>query len=85
MMEAVRRIDAGERPLADMSVCKLFASEMVCWFADRAVQIHGGAGYMAALDVERLYRDVRRFRIFEGTSEIHRNVVARHMLREAVQ
>ncbi|MDH3703886.1 MAG: acyl-CoA dehydrogenase family protein [Alphaproteobacteria bacterium] len=85
VMETARRIDAGERPLADMSACKLFASEMVCRVADRAVQVHGGAGYMAAFDVERLYRDVRLFRIFEGTSEIHRNVIARHMLREAAQ
>ena len=50
--------------------------------ADRAVQIHGGAGYMAASAVERLYRDVRLFRIFEGTYRIQQMIVARGMLKE---
>ncbi len=82
-LETARRLDAGERPLADMSSCKYFASEMVCRVADRAVQIHGGAGYMAAFDVERFYRDVRLFRIFEGTSEIHKSIIAREMIKQA--
>ncbi len=82
-IENERRLDAGERPLADMSSCKYFASEMVCRVADRAVQIHGGAGYMAAFDVERFYRDVRVFRIFEGTSEIHKMIIAREMIKQA--
>ena len=83
VLETARRIDAGERPLADMSACKYFASEMVCRVADRAVQIHGGAGYMAAYDVERFYRDVRLFRIFEGTSQIHQHIIAREMIKAA--
>ena len=82
-LETARKLDAGERPLADMSSCKYFASEMVCRVADRAVQIHGGAGYMASSDVERFYRDVRLFRIFEGTSEIHKLIIAREMIKQA--
>ncbi|MDP6390846.1 MAG: acyl-CoA dehydrogenase family protein [Alphaproteobacteria bacterium] len=82
-LETARKLDAGERPLADMSSSKYFASEMVCRVADRAVQIHGGAGYMAAFDVERFYRDVRLFRIFEGTSEIHKMIIAREMIKQA--
>jgi acyl-CoA dehydrogenase len=82
ILETARRIDAGERPLADMSSCKLFASEMVCRVADRMLQIHGGAGYMAAYDVERFYRDVRLFRIFEGASEVHKMIISREMLKE---
>lgn len=82
VLETARRIDAGERPLADMSSCKLFASEMVCRVADRILQIHGGAGYMAAFDVERFYRDVRLFRIFEGASEVHKMIISREMLKQ---
>lgn len=82
-LETARRIDAGERPLGDMSCCKYFASEMVCRVADRAVQVLGGAGYITAYDVERLYRDVRLFRIFEGTSQIHQMIIAREMLKGA--
>ncbi|MEC7647040.1 MAG: acyl-CoA dehydrogenase family protein [Pseudomonadota bacterium] len=81
VLETARQIDAGERPLADMSSCKLFASEMVCRVADRMLQIHGGAGYMAAFDVERFYRDVRLFRIFEGASEVHKMIISREMLK----
>ena len=82
VMETARRIDRGEQPLADMSSCKLFASEMVCRVVDRVMQVHGGAGYMAAHDVERFYRDVRLFRIFEGTSEIHKMIIARELRNE---
>ena len=82
VLETARRIDGGERPLADMSSCKLFASEMVCRVADRMLQIHGGAGYMAAFDVERFYRDVRLFRIFEGASEVHKMIISREMLKD---
>jgi acyl-CoA dehydrogenase len=51
--------------------------------ADRAVQIHGGAGYVSDYPIERFYRDVRLFRIYEGTSEIQRLVIARNMIRAA--
>ena len=58
-------------------------SEMVGRVADRAVQIHGGMGYMHGSAVERLYRDVRLFRIFEGASQIQQGLIARDMVRHA--
>jgi acyl-CoA dehydrogenase len=61
----------------------MFASEMVGRVADRAVQIHGGAGYMTAYGIERFYRDVRLFRIYEGTTQIQQLVIARNMIHEA--
>lgn len=67
---------------ADISCCKYFATEMVGRVADRAVQILGGAGYLADHPVERLYRDVRLLRLFEGTSQIHQGIIARHMIEE---
>ncbi len=83
ILEAARKRDTGANITLEASCCKLFASEMVGRVADRAVQIHGGAGYMQEYAVERLYRDVRLFRIFEGTTQIQQLVIARHMLREA--
>ena len=62
-------------------MAKVYASEMLGRVADRAVQVHGGMGYCADLPVERLYRDARIFRIFDGTSEIHRGVIARSLAR----
>ena len=61
----------------------MFASEMVGRVADRAVQIFGGAGYMQDSVVERLYRDVRVFRIYEGTTQIQQVTIAKHMIRRA--
>ena len=84
VLDAARRKDAGENVATEAACCKLFASEMVGRVADRAVQIHGGAGYVSDYCVERFYRDVRLFRIYEGTSQIQQLVIARNMLREAV-
>jgi acyl-CoA dehydrogenase len=81
VLDAARRKDAGENIATEASCCKYFASEMVSRVADRAVQIHGGAGYVADHGIERLYRDVRLFRIFEGTSQIQQLVIARAMLK----
>jgi len=81
VLDAARRRDAGEGVTMLASCAKLFASEMVGRVADRAVQIFGGAGYVADYGIERLYRDVRIFRIYEGTSEIQRLVIAREMLK----
>lgn len=81
VLDAARRKDAGENVSLEASCCKYFASEMVGRVADRAVQIHGGAGYIADYGIERFYRDVRLFRIYEGTSQIQQLVIARHMLR----
>jgi acyl-CoA dehydrogenase len=81
VMDAARRRDAGERVSTLASCCKLFATEMVGRVADRAVQIHGGAGYMEEYAVARFYRDVRLFRIYEGTSQIQQTIIARDMIR----
>lgn len=78
--ETARRKDAGEDVTEEAACCKMFASEAVGRIADRAVQIHGGAGYMAEYDVERFYRDVRLFRIYEGTTQIQQLVISRQML-----
>jgi acyl-CoA dehydrogenase len=56
---------------------------MVGRVADRAVQIHGGAGYMSEYAVERFYREVRLFRLYEGTSQIQQIIIARNMIRDA--
>ena len=83
VLDAARKRDAGENVTIEASACKMFASEMVGRVADRAVQIHGGAGYMAEYAVERFYRDVRLFRIYEGTTQIQQIVIARGMVRDA--
>src|SRR5690606_33925172 len=67
VMETARRKDAGQDVSTDAACCKMFASEMVGRVADRAVQVHGGAGYIADYGIELFYRDVRLFRIYEGT------------------
>ncbi|EKD61001.1 MAG: hypothetical protein ACD_54C00442G0002 [uncultured bacterium] len=81
--ETARRKDAGVNVSTDAACCKMYASEMVGRVADRAVQIHGGAGYMAEYAVERFYRDVRLFRIYEGTTQIQQVLIARNMIRDA--
>lgn len=80
--ETAARKDQGTDIVAHVAASKLFASEMVGRVADRAVQIHGGAGYMRDYAVERFYRDVRLFRIYEGTSQIQQLVIAREMMRD---
>ncbi len=79
VIETARRFDAGERIIQHAASCKLFCSEMVGRVADRAVQIHGGAGYMQAYPVEHFYRDVRLFRLYEGTSQIQQIIIGREM------
>jgi acyl-CoA dehydrogenase len=83
VMDAAARRDTGQNVTLEASCCKYYASEMVGRVADRAVQIYGGAGYIADYGVERFYRDVRLFRLYEGTSQIQQLVIARHMIREA--
>lgn len=83
VMDAARRRDAGEAVATFASCAKLFATEMVGRVADRAVQIHGGAGYMDEYAVSRFYRDVRLFRIYEGTSQIQQTIIARNMIKAA--
>jgi acyl-CoA dehydrogenase len=80
---AAKLYDAGERVSLEAAVAKYFASEAAGRVADRAVQIFGGAGYMAEYKVERFYRDVRLLRIYEGTSQIQQLVIAREVLKRA--
>ena len=81
VLECARQRDAGAPITLEAAAAKLFASEMVGRVADRAVQIHGGAGYVADHGIERFYRDVRIFRIYEGTSQVLQTVVAKEMAR----
>ncbi|TZG24765.1 acyl-CoA dehydrogenase family protein [Sphingomonas montanisoli] len=81
--DVAKRYDAGEKVSADVASTKYFASEALGRVADRAVQIHGGAGYMAEYKVERFYRDVRLMRIYEGTSQVQQTIIAKALLREA--
>ncbi|WP_020676136.1 acyl-CoA dehydrogenase family protein [Geopsychrobacter electrodiphilus] len=81
IMDAARRRDLGEDIGTEASCCKLFATEMCGRVADRAVQILGGSGYVSDYPIERFYRDVRLFRIYEGTSQIQQLVIARNMIR----
>ncbi len=81
VLDAARRRDAGDNVTLEAASTKYFASEMVGRVADRAVQIFGGAGYVADYGIERFYRDVRIFRIYEGTSQIQQLVIARNLLR----
>ena len=83
VLDAARRKDAGENVTKLAAICKYYSSEMVGRVADRAVQIHGGAGYMAEYGIERFYRDVRVYRLYEGTSQIQQLIIAREMMKEA--
>jgi acyl-CoA dehydrogenase len=78
--DTLRRLEAGEPVGPAAGMCKLVASEMVGRVADRAVQIHGGMGVVRGFPVERFYRDVRHYRIGEGSSEVQRMMIARSLL-----
>ncbi|MDX1718193.1 MAG: acyl-CoA dehydrogenase family protein [Anderseniella sp.] len=80
-MEAAWKYDAGTVSEADMAMAKLKASEVLAMVADEAIQIHGGMGVMDELPLERIWRDARIERIWEGTSEIQRHIISREMLR----
>ena len=82
-LDAARRRDAGEPISTEASCAKMYASEMVGRVADRGVQIFGGAGYMQEYGMERHYRDVRLFRLYEGTTQVQQIIIARNMIREA--
>ena len=81
VIDAAQRRDRGENVSTEASCCKMFATEMCGRVADRAVQIFGGAGYMAEYGIERFYRDVRLFRIYEGSTQIQQIVIARNMIK----
>jgi acyl-CoA dehydrogenase len=82
VMETARLRDGGASTTLQAAAAKYFASEMVGRVADRAVQIFGGAGYIADYGIERLYRDVRLFRIYEGSSQIQQLIIARETLKD---
>ena len=81
VLETAAAKDRGEDVVLESAAAKYFASEMVGRVADKAVQIYGGAGYIADYGIERLYRDVRLFRIYEGTSQIQQIIIARETLK----
>ncbi|MDB5675338.1 MAG: acyl-CoA dehydrogenase [Sphingomonas bacterium] len=81
VLETANAKDAGKDVVMESAAAKYYASEMVGRVADRAVQIFGGAGYIADYGIERLYRDVRLFRIYEGTSQIQQIIIARETLK----
>ncbi|MFM0615763.1 acyl-CoA dehydrogenase family protein [Paraburkholderia nemoris] len=85
ILETARKRDAGEDVALEASMCKMFASEMCGRVADRAVQMLGGRGYLAGNAVERFYRDVRAFRIYEGATQIHQLNIAKITLRRAAE
>jgi acyl-CoA dehydrogenase len=80
-LSAAWRLDQGLESTREISSAKLFASEMLARVTDEAIQIHGGMGLMADLPLERFWRDARVERIWDGTSEIHRHIISRDMLR----
>ena len=81
ILETARKRDRGEDVTMDVSMCKYYATEMCGRVADRVVQVFGGQGYVKGRGIERFYRDVRAFRIYEGTSQIHLLNIAKHLLR----
>lgn len=85
VLDVARAYDAGTDTVSGPSAAKYFASEMVGRVADRAVQIHGGAGYIRGVAVERFYRDARLFRLYEGTSQIQQVIIARGALGAAAR
>jgi acyl-CoA dehydrogenase len=79
--ECARKYQSGEDRRIAPSVAKLFCTEMAGQVADKAVQVHGGAGYIREVPVERIYRDVRLLRLYEGTSEIQRLIIGGGLVR----
>ncbi len=82
MLSAAAMRDRGEKHTVQASIAKLFASEMVNRVAAKALQMHGGYGFIKDYPVERFYRDARVFTIYEGTSEIQRVVISNHILKD---
>lgn len=79
--EAARMKDEGRRFKKESAMAKLYASEVAMWVTTKAIQVHGGIGYMRELPVERYFRDAKLLEIGEGTSEIQRTVIAREILK----
>lgn len=83
VLDAARRRDLGENISTEASCAKMFATEMCGRVADRCVQIHGGAGYISEYAIERFYRDVRLFRLYEGTTQVQQIIIAKNMIKAA--
>lgn len=81
VLDAARRRDEGQNINTEASCAKMFATEMCGRVADRCVQIHGGAGYISEYSIERFYRDVRLFRLYEGTTQIQQIIIAKNMIK----
>ena len=81
VLDAARKRDAGQNVTVEASCAKMFATEMCGRVADRCLQIHGGAGYISEYAIERFYRDVRLFRLYEGTTQIQQIIIAREMIK----
>jgi acyl-CoA dehydrogenase len=84
VLHAAWKLDNGDEARQETSMCKVFVAEAVGRVIDRAIQICGAAGISRDLPLERLYRDVRAFRIYDGPSEVHRMVIARQLLKETI-
>jgi acyl-CoA dehydrogenase len=82
VLRAAWELDQGGNARDAIAMVKVYAAETLGRVADRAVQIFGGMGYCKELPIERYYRDARIYRIFDGTSEIHRSTLARSLLRK---
>ncbi len=82
LADTAYRFDNGEDIRMQSSMTKLFATESAFKIADRIMQVHGGMGFMKETKVERMFRDIRAYRIFEGTSEIQRFMIARDLLKD---
>lgn len=85
MWNAAWEVDQGHDPREKISMVKIYAAETMGRVADRAVQLFGGMGYCKDLPLERLYRDSRVLRIYDGTSEVHRGIIARSLMRNGPQ
>ncbi|EWS65459.1 Acyl-CoA dehydrogenase [Hydrogenophaga sp. T4] len=80
--KASREKDAGKKTTKEAACCKYYATEAAGRIADRMLQVHGGNGYIKEYAIERLYRDARLLRIYEGSSQIMQLIIARELLRE---
>lgn len=80
--DCARKVDNGKNATLESSIVKLYCSEMASQVIDEAIQIHGGMGFSRELPLERMYRDARVTRIFEGTNEIQKSVIATELLKE---
>jgi alkylation response protein AidB-like acyl-CoA dehydrogenase len=79
--DCAKKVDRGETARLESSIVKLYCTDALAWILDEAIQIHGGMGFSRELPLERMYRDARVFRIYEGTNEIQRYVIASELLK----